>query len=113
MSGLLNTANKRISYITFEPVAGESSAAVTVRVTAAAGARLLSGQSDSVVLKVRESGSGDPYVDLSAGVDLSGYTPGASIDFDLICEASEELTGLVRVALFLGVVNSGGAAWAG
>jgi hypothetical protein len=103
---------KQIRYVAWDLVAGETSEAVTVRVTPQQGATLLSEQSDSIVLKAREAGSIDAYVDLAEGLDLSAYTPGEAVDFDLICEASEALTGLVRVALFLGVVNWGGAAWA-
>jgi hypothetical protein len=107
-----DSANNRIGYLCYDLVSGETSESIIIRVIPSAGTRLLSEQSDSVSLKAREHGSGDPFVDLADGIDLSGYTPGVAVDFDLICEASEALTGLVRVALFLGVVNSGGAAWA-
>lgn len=109
---LTNLSGNQIRYVAYDLTAGETSESVTVRVTdVQPGTTLLSEQSDSVVLKAREAGSLDPYVDLADGIDLSGYTPGSSVDFEIVCAASEELTGLIRVALFLGVVTSGSAAW--
>ena len=112
MSGLLNTANKRIGYLSFDLVSGASSAPVVVRVTPAEGLIFQSDQSDALSLKAREHGTSDPFVDLADGIDLSDYPAGVPVDFDLVCEAAEGLTGLVRVALFAGVVSSGGAGWA-
>jgi hypothetical protein len=102
---------KPIRHIAYDLVAGETSTAIIVRVTPTPGDVLMSEQSDAVKLKAREHGSGDPYVDLADGIDLSDYTPSEPVDFDLVCEADESLTGLVRSALFLGVTTAKGAAW--
>ncbi len=109
---ITNLTGEQIRFVAYDLTAGETSEAVTVRVTAQPSAMLLSEQSDSIALKGREAGTLDAFVDLAEGIDLSEYTPGEPVDFEIVCEASGELTGLIRVALFLGVVNSGGAAWA-
>ncbi len=111
MSKLLDTTNKVIRFMSYDLIAGQVSEPVVVRVIAG-DAMLVSEQSDDVMLKAREHGTADPFVDLADGIDLSGFTPGSNVDFDLICEASEDVVGLVRAALFLGVVTSGPAAWA-
>jgi hypothetical protein len=106
-----NTADKRIGFLYYDLVSGEVSESVVVRAVAEAGATLKSTTSASAKLKAREHGTMDTFVDLADGINLSAYTPGDPVDFDFICEATEDLTGLNRAALFIGVVNSGAAAW--
>lgn len=106
-----DSTNNRIGYLAYDLVAGETSAPVVIRVIPEADARLLSESAESVKLKAHEHGMMDDLVDLAEGIDLSGYPPGEPVDFDLVCEADESLTGLVRVALFVGVIAAKGAAW--
>lgn len=111
MSGLLTTTGKRIQFMSFDLIAGETSTAALVRVIASDGAQLLSEANDDITFKAREHGTLDAYVDLASGIDLSGYTPDVAVDFDLICQASEDITGLFRDGFFVGVGSSGPAGW--
>lgn len=53
---------------------------------------------------VRETGSGDPFVDLTTGVDLSGYQSGVNVSFDLKAVASPDLVGRFRGTVWLGIL---------
>lgn len=110
MAGLRDSTDAVIGYLTFDLVSGETSPPTVIRVTAAANLTLLSESDSHVQLKARHHGTADPFVDLAGGIDLGAFSPGP-VDFDLIAVAGS-ITGLVRVALFIGVTSAGGAAWA-
>lgn len=106
---LRDTTDKRIGLLYWSLIANEQSAPVVVRVTAGE-SQLMSNTSAAVKLKAREHGTSDPFVDLSEGLDLSGYTPGSAVDFDLVAEG-QDIDGVAHVGLFIGVTSSGGAGW--
>ena len=108
-----DSTNKRIGYLAYDLVSGEKSPTIVIRVVPGADAVLMSESAESVKLKAREHGAMDAFVDLADGIALSAYTPGEPVDFDLVCEAVEGIDGLIREALFVGVVTTGGAAWTG
>jgi hypothetical protein len=98
--------------MSYDLLSNEQSGPVIIRVIPNTGRRLLSEQSDSVRLLAREAGTLDTFADLAEGIDLSSYTPDVAVDFEVICEA-EDITGLIRVALFLGITESLPALWQG
>lgn len=99
------------TYLTFDVVAGETTASFPVKVTPDADRTFRSSSHALITLKARETGSGDPYTDLTTGIDLSGYPAGVPVSFDLICECSALLTGLVRATLALVVASTSAANW--
>lgn len=109
---LTDTLNRAIRYLPFDLVSGEQSTAIVIRVTPDAERTLRCGVSADVTFKARENGTADPYVDISTGLDLSGYPAGVPVDFDLICLATTGLTGLRRVPLAVVVTESSAAGWA-
>lgn len=99
------------TYITFDVIAGETTTSFPVKVTPDADRTFRSSSHALIKLKARETGSGDPYADLATGIDLSGYPAGTPVSFDLICECSALLTGLVRAIFALVVSSTSAANW--
>jgi hypothetical protein len=108
---LTNTDGSRIGLLQFDMSDGEISGTVVLRVLPNTGYRLQADDDDDLILEARENGSGDPWTDLSTGIDLSSYPENVPVDFDLRCTAGNPLTDIRRVALHIAVVSQGAAAW--
>ena len=98
-------------YLPFDLAAGEESATLILRVTAEAGAKFLSESHPDFQLLAREHGTLSPFVDLATGIDLSIYTAGASVQFDVKGKASSLIVGQVSGMVWLGVMTSNVAGW--
>lgn len=111
MANFTDEDGNQIGYVTYDMVEGETADVFVVTVTAAAGRLLRSGSHSAIHLQAREHGSGDPYVSLSSGIDLTPYAPG-TVQFDIRAVA-QGVEGRVRASVFLGVQDADAAAgWA-
>jgi hypothetical protein len=92
---------------------GEASGVVVLRVLPAVGYSLKASPGDGdIEIQARETGSGDPFVDIAASpIDLSSYTPETPQNFDFRAVAASPLTDVRRVSMFIGVVSQGAAGW--
>lgn len=97
-----------IGHIAYDLTSGETSSVFVATVTAAAGRALRSGTHAALQLQARETGSGDPYVNLTDGIDLTPYAPG-SAQFDIRAVA-QSVVGRVRASVFIGVQDAQSAA---
>lgn len=110
---LTDSAGNKIGYLPVDLSDGEETDVFVLTVTPADGFTFLATPSDAdVQIQARETGSGDPFVDLSTGIELSSYTPETSVDFDVKVVADDPLTGIRRVVIYLAVTNSEAAGWA-
>ena len=100
-----STTGRRVGYVAFDLSDGESSAVVVCLVNPGDGYALRATPADvDVQIHARETGSGDPFVDIKASpIDLSGYTPDVPVQFDFKAVAAGALTDVRRVAVFIGV----------
>jgi hypothetical protein len=110
---ITNTNGKRIGYLNFDLSDGESSGVVVLNVVPAVGYELVASPTDAdVEIQARETGSGDPFVDIGASpIDLSAYTPETPVQFDFKAVAAATLTDVRRVAIFLAVSSQQAAGW--
>jgi hypothetical protein len=111
---ITDSAGNRVGYCAFDLSDGQSSGVVVLRVTPADGHSLKATPADAdVEIQSRETGSGDPFVDIGASpLDLSSYTPGTPVNFDFKAVAADPLAGVRRVVIYLGVISQGAANWA-
>lgn len=108
MSNFTDLNGDQIGHIVYDLVSGETADVFIATVTAEAGRELISGSHSAIALQAREHGSGDPYVDLSDGIDLTSFAPGTA-QFDIRAVALA-VTGRQRAAVFLGVQDAQSAA---
>jgi hypothetical protein len=97
---------EEVGYMSYDLVANQVSDIVVlgVSIPANGSGRLVSGTSLSIKIKARETGSSDPWVDLSVGIDLSSYPVSTEVDFDFRAEAQSVDT-LVRGVIGISVIE--------
>lgn len=99
-----------IGYLTFDLISGMESDPIVITVDIPVDGRLQAGSSAIFTVMARENGTVDPYVDLSVGLDLSGYTPATQVQFDLKVVA-EAVSGRLRDGVGLAAVAASAAGW--
>lgn len=95
-------------YISIELNAGEVSEPFIL--TVVPGSTFRAWPHEALFIEGRVDGVG-PWSDLSDGLDLSAEVGDVSVEVRVT--ASRDVVGVVMASAFLGVVNSGQAAWAG
>lgn len=108
MANFTDENGDQIGHIVYDLVSGETADVFIATVTAESGRELISGSHSAVRLQAREHGSGDPYVNLSDGIDLTPFAPGTA-QFDIRAVALT-VVGRKRAAVFLGVQDAQSAA---
>lgn len=113
MSRLTTTDGKRPGYICWDLSDNEESGVMVLRVTPADGFFLKASPADGdVEIQARETGSGDPFVDIaSTPIDLSGLTPETPVNFDFKAVVQGSLTDVRRLTAFIGVTTQSAADW--
>jgi hypothetical protein len=106
------TTGKRIGLLSWDLSDNEISSVVVLRIIPAVNYKLQAIPTDlNVQLQARETGSGDPFVDIGATpIDLSGHVPEVAVSYDFRAVAGA-LTDVRRVAIRIQVVSNGSAAW--
>lgn len=108
MANFTDEDGNSIGHVVYDLVSGETADVFVVTVTAETGRELTSGAHSAISLQAREHGSGDPYVDLSDGIDLTPFAPGTA-QFDVRAVALTVI-GRVRASVFLGIQDAQSAA---
>lgn len=109
-----DSQGREIGYLPFDLRAGTQSPLLTVQVRPKGANSVFQATSSPWArILARRAGTADPFVDLAAGIDLSGETPDLPLDFEVKGEADSSVVGQVRVAIWFGVVTSSGASGAG
>lgn len=113
MSRLTTTDGKRIGLLNWDLSDNETSSVVVLRVVPADGFFLKASPADGdVQVQARETGSGDPFVDLAASpIDLSALTPETPVNYDFRAQVQGSLTDVRRLTAFIGVTTQSAADW--
>lgn len=113
-SRITDTDGNRIGYVAFDLSDGESSGVMVLSVRPAVGYSLKASPVDpDLQIQARETGSGDPFVDIGASpIDLSSLTPETPVDFDFKAVAADPLEGVRRAAITISVISQGSVNWA-
>lgn len=110
---LTTTDGKRVGYVSWDLSDNETSGITVLRVVPADGFFLKSSPADGdVQVQARETGSGDPFVDIAATpIDLSSLTPETPVNFDFKAVVQGSLTDVRRLVMFVGVTTQSAADW--
>ncbi len=108
MANFTDEDGNQIGHVVYDLVSGETADVFIATVVAESGRELRSGSHSAIALQGREHGSGDPYVDLSDGIDLTPFAPGTA-QFDIRAVALN-VSGRIRAQVFLGVQDAQSAA---
>ena len=108
---IADSSGRTIGYLPLDLHASETSSTLVLEVTAESASDLLKSEtSASLAIQARRTGSGDPFVDLAAGISLAALTLDVATDYDFRFVAGA-VSGAVRSAIAMATVNSGAAGW--
>lgn len=102
-----------MGYLSFDVSDGEVSSTVVLSITPGINYLLKVSETDpDFEVQARESGSGDPFVDIGATpINLSSHTPETPVDYDFRIVTNSPLIDVRRVAVHLAVSSDGAAGW--
>jgi hypothetical protein len=104
MGKVTDSAGRDVDYLPFDLRAGEETPVLVLKVTRERDGEKLVSQCSQPTLAsylVRQTGSGDPFVDAASEIDLSGLPMDVATDFDVKAKAGNGITGVQRVSLSL------------
>ena len=109
---MLDSLNRTIGYFPVELVSNQETPVVVIKVVAGNKVHLTCEASPNVITLARQSGTANAFQDISASpIDLSGFTPGSVIAFDVKCRGGN-IQGRVIDSVCLATVVNKAAGWA-
>jgi hypothetical protein len=109
---IADNAGRRVGYLAFDLGENEFSGIIILKVRAGQDWIFRASSNPRVEILARRTGSGESFEDLAGGVNLSGFTSGEFIAFDIRAHA-KSFDGRFREAITLAVIKTGAAAWQG
>jgi hypothetical protein len=110
MGKVTDNLGRDIDYFPLDLTLGETSTVIVINVEPEAGAVLRSTADEDVVVLGRPHAVGS-FVDLASGIDLTLYTPGVPVPFDIKVTVPTLADTIRRVSMWVGVTKSGAAGW--